>query len=216
MQSYETNNQIWEEIYKRNDNHLSYPDDVLVRITHRLLDPKKHSTILDYGFGTGSNLVHLIKKGYKLSGVEVSDCAIAKLKERLHLDGYVAELQSNASGKIPFVDNSFDVVIAWQVLYYNNWDTFRDAMSEIERVLRPGGIFLGTMAAVGDYSHTHSIVVGDSIYRSTVPGQEGATLIILDEQELEECFPGRNLVKGYFGFQFGERHGKHWVISYEK
>lgn len=120
------------------------------------------------------------------------------------------------SPTIPFDDASFDAVFAWQVLYYNNWNTLRASLIEINRVLRTDGLFLGTMAAPGDYSHTHGVLQADGTFRSEVPGQEGATVVILPAEEISKFFSGKNLITGYFGFEFGERHGKHWIVSYQK
>ncbi len=216
MDPYYSNAGIWEQIYSQSENTQNYPDETLVRVVHRLLSPKTHRTILDYGFGSGSNMIHLINKGYELSGVEVSKSAITKLEERLKRIGQKAQLQLSTDGKLPFEDNKFDVVIAWLVLCYNDWDSFQKAMDEINRVLKPGGVFLGTMAAFGDYSHTHSVPLGDGVFRSTVAGQAGTTVIIVEEDELPECFPDRELSTGYLGFSFGERHSKHWIVSYKK
>lgn len=216
MATRDTNVKIWDELYSQNDHLLSYPDEVLVRIVHRLLDRQKHRKILDYGFGSGSNMIHLLKKGFELSGVEVSGNAVVQVESRLKDLKLSADLRKTVDGKIPFEDSQFDVVLAWLVLYYNDWDSSRQAMSEIHRVLKPGGIFLGTMAAPGDYSHTHSIPLGDGVFRSTVPGQEGSTVMILEEDALKRCFPGRDVTIGNFGYQFGERHARHWIVSYEK
>ena len=103
-------------------------------------------------------MIHLINKGYELSGVEVSDSAKSNLTARLEKLRSKADLRSISEGKIPFEDGKFDVVIAWLVLYYNDWNGFHKAMDEINRVLKPGGVFLGTMCAVGDYSHSHSVL----------------------------------------------------------
>jgi len=216
MPPLEENTKIWNEIYENNGGQMSYPDDALVRITHRLLAPSTHRKVLDYGFGSGSNMIHLLHKGYILAGVEASAAATRKLTERLAHLGLDADIRTITNGAIPFEADYFDAVIAWQVLYYNNWQTLREALAEIDRVLRPGGTFLGTMAAVGDYSHTHSVPVGDFVFRSAVLDQEGSTILIVDRDGLQRCFPGRSLTTGYFGFQFAERCSKHWVVSYQK
>ena len=86
-------------------------------------------------------MIHLINKGYELSGVEVSDSAKSNLTARLEKLRSKADLRSISEGKIPFEDGKFDVVIAWLVLYYNDWNGFRKAMDEINRVLKPGEFF---------------------------------------------------------------------------
>ena len=109
-------------LHAGSESHLSYPDENFVRITHRLFK-LEHLKILDYGFGSGANMIHLLKKHRELSGVEVSASAIAHLRERLSNLRLAADLRYMDSPTIPFDDGSFDAVFAWQVLYYNNWQT---------------------------------------------------------------------------------------------
>lgn len=138
MPPLETNTRIWNDLYGRNDGHLSYPDETLVRITHSLFSPDKHRKVLDYGFGSGANTIHLLNKGHAVSGVEVSAAAAHKLAARLARLGLQADLRCTTNGTIPFETSCFDAVIAWQVLYYNDWQTLGQALAEINRVLRPG------------------------------------------------------------------------------
>ncbi|REE84506.1 methyltransferase family protein [Paenibacillus taihuensis] len=212
----ETNIDIWESIYKTNQNILGYPDDVLIRVGHHTLKNGECRAVLDYGFGTGSNLIHFIDRGFEVSGVEVSESAIRYLQARLVERGSEADLRSVKEGKLPFENQRFDAVVAWQVLYYNTWQTLSDAIREIERVLRPGGIFIGTMAAPGDFSHINSVPKGDSTYESIVPNQLGATILIVEKEQLARCFPDRELDIGSFGFEFGTRVSRHWIVTYRK
>lgn len=212
----EKNVGLWKGIYNNSNGSMTYPNDILVRVSHRLLNNVNHNKVLDYGFGSGADLLHFCNRGFNVSGVEISQSAIESLQTKLAALQLNSDLKLIENGDIPFPDGHFDAVIAWQVLYYNDWSGFRAAMKEINRVLRPGGIFLGTMGAAGDYSHTHSHSLGDSLYESTVPGQEGAVVIILEEDQLEACFPGEKLTTGQFSYNFGSFHGKHWIISYEK
>ena len=47
--------------------------------------------------------------------------------------------------ELPFEDGFFDYVLAWNVIYHGDQKTVRKVLSEISRVLRPRGIFQGTM-----------------------------------------------------------------------
>ena len=209
----EANVQLWEGIYAEGAQ-LVYPDETLVRVTHRLLKPKQK--ILDYGFGAGANMMHLLRKGHEMSGCEVSESAVSSMNLRLAKMGAQAHLRLMDGPKIPFANESFDVVMPWLVLCYNTRETFAFAMSELNRVLRPGGTFLGTIAGHGDYAHTHSVPLGNDEYRSTVVGQEGAIRLIVPKKELYHLFPAKDLTIGFQSFEFGERHSKHWIVSYQK
>lgn len=216
MGSIQKNSKVWEDIYSQGKGILSYPNESMVRLTYNLLDPLRHKQILDYGFGSANNLIHLARRSFAMTGVEVSQSALEIANRRCMDAGVNADLRLIEGGELPFEQNSFDAVIAWQVLYYNNWSGLHAAIHEIERVLRPGGIFIGTMAGVGDISHKLGKALGDCEYISGAPGQEGAHLIILDKHELNRCFPGMEITIGEFNYQYGEVQSHHFIISYQK
>ena len=47
--------------------------------------------------------------------------------------------------ELPFDDEAFDYVLSFNVLYHGDPEIVRTAVAEIRRVLKPGGIFQGTM-----------------------------------------------------------------------
>jgi SAM-dependent methyltransferase len=207
---------IWENLYGQGKGLLQYPSESLVRLSYGLLDPQQHAQVLDYGFGAAANLIHLARRGFLMSGVEVSASAVEIAGKRCADAGVSADLRLGAGGKLPFDDGRFDAVLAWQVLYYNTWETMRSAMREIERVLRPGGRFIGTMAAVGDASQVHARPVGDCEYISMVEGQEDARVLIVDSGDLQRCFPDRKISVGEFHYQFGALRSRHFIVTYER
>jgi SAM-dependent methyltransferase len=211
------NCRVWEDVYKQGKSNLSYPNSFLVSLSHHLFNPAKQRRVLDYGFGTGANLISLAHRGFEVCGVEVSETAAEIVNAKLKAQNLEADLRIGRDNRIPYDDEFFDIVLAWQVLYYNTWETLRPAVKEIDRVLRSGGIFLGTMAAPGDASHLHSTPQGNDLYISNIVGQEGATILIVAKDQLPEIFPGRSLKTGQFIQAFdGIPTNCHWVVSYEK
>ena len=69
-------------------------------------------------------------------------------------------------------------------------------------------------AAPGDISQVEAQPLGDHMYRSQVPDQEGCILTIPDKGSLAEFFPGRNIEIGEFGFQIGVTTCRYWIITY--
>jgi SAM-dependent methyltransferase len=47
--------------------------------------------------------------------------------------------------ELPWRDAAFDYVLAWNVIYHGDRDAVQRAVDEIARVLRPGGLYQGTM-----------------------------------------------------------------------
>ena len=138
MSAVQTNSKVWEDIYSQGKGVLSYPNESLVRLTYGLLKPEMHKKVLDYGFGAAANLVHLARRGFAMTGVEVSVSAIEIAKKHCAQENIQADIQLYAGGRLPFENDCFDAVIAWQVLYYNNWESFFLAVM----TMAGGGMYL--------------------------------------------------------------------------
>ena len=69
--------------YERGNSETSknYPSLELVRLEQIFKNKLGH--IFEYGFGSGCNTEHLLKKGYKVTGIDVSNNAIKFSKQRL-------------------------------------------------------------------------------------------------------------------------------------
>nr|BDT26865.1 class I SAM-dependent methyltransferase [Bacteriovorax sp. HI3] len=213
----QVNQDVWKKIYRDGKGDLKYPSDLLVRVANMLFPKDKQAKILDFGFGTGANALHFAKMGHDVHGLEVSPDALKKTSEKFSESGFKPQLELYEVGSsFPFLDNSFDIIVAWQVLYYNNWSSLEPIAKEIERVLRPGGLFVGAIAAPGDISQVHAEFLGDSTYRSLVPGQEGCIVIIPEKKELARFFPNQEMNIGFFEYEFNHIHAKHWIFNFSK
>jgi len=194
---------------------MHYPNDVLVRLAARLVGDRRDLRILDYGFGTGANLVHFAKQGHQVSGVEVSGHALSRTRERLHAGALSGDLHLLRVGdSLPFDDACFDLVYAWQVIYYNDREGWSTTVRELERVTRPEGRIVVATAAPGDVSEREGEPLGNYMYLSRVAGQQGCIVTIPDKDALASMFPGRVLEVGEFNFRFGPINSHHWIVSY--
>jgi SAM-dependent methyltransferase len=89
------------------------------------------SRVLDIGFGSGQQMRSLAAQGCRPYGVEY----VSELAQRGHANGlHVCRAKAEA---LPFRDGLFDGVICKVVLPYTDE---AEALSEIARVLRPGGV----------------------------------------------------------------------------
>lgn len=204
---------VWEDLYA-GGHAMAYPNDVFVRVAHRLLDVDAHHRGLEVGFGSGESLVHLARRGHEMAGTDLSASAVELTRQRLDAVGAAADLREVSDRSLPFADASFDFVLAWQVLTYNTWETLPVMVGEIDRVLRPGGRFLGTVTAPGDFMAVDSDPLGDNCHRLRSRGQEGVVIMVVPEARLPECFPGRALEVGAFGYDWAGVSARHWIVSY--
>ena len=95
--------------------------------------------VLEVGVGAGTDHLRFARAGALLSGVDLTEAAIALTGQRLALEGLRSELRVGDAEHLPFEDDRFDVVYSWGVIHHTP-DVAR-AAREILRVLRPGGRF---------------------------------------------------------------------------
>jgi ubiquinone/menaquinone biosynthesis C-methylase UbiE len=97
----------------------------------------KGKRVLEVGVGLGTDFVRFARAGAVLTGIDLTEAAVAAVRERLAFEGLEADLRVADAERLPFPDGGFDLVYSWGVLHHTP-DT-RRALAEVQRVLRPGG-----------------------------------------------------------------------------
>ncbi len=114
--------------------------------------------ILDVGAGTGGTTAFLSRFG-KVTGIEPNRHARTLATKR------GLTLRPGSANRLPFPNQTFDVVTLFDVLYHQRVDEHR-ALSEAYRVLRPGGILCITDCAVPWLMNRHDVIM-EAKYRYT-------------------------------------------------
>ena len=110
--------------------------------------------ILDVGCGTGKNMEFLISLGYSnVEGIDYSADAIDFCWKR-----NLKKAQQGSITNIAFADNSFDVVYCMDVLGCLDEEERTVAVSELLRVLKPGGLFMANSASLNIFRSQHDDV----------------------------------------------------------
>ena len=94
--------------------------------------------VLEIGTGMGADHLEWAKSHPRsLVGIDLTERAVDFTRERLALYGLKADVRVGDAERLPFSDDSFDIVYSWGVLHHSP-DT-RRAVAEVKRVLRPRG-----------------------------------------------------------------------------
>jgi ubiquinone/menaquinone biosynthesis C-methylase UbiE len=94
--------------------------------------------VLEIGVGMGADHLHWAQSSPRsLTGIDLTDRAIVFTNERLRVAGLKSNLLQADAEKLPFEDDSFDLVYSWGVLHHS--PNTQQAIDEVYRVLRPGG-----------------------------------------------------------------------------
>lgn len=127
---------------------LEGPDDLAAQARARyLLEPhisefadfaSAHgSRVLEIGVGMGADYLEWLKAGALVTGVDLSASSIAQARRRCERAGYTPDLEVADAEKLPFMDNTFDIVYSYGVMHHSA-DT-QQCLDEAWRVLKPGG-----------------------------------------------------------------------------
>ena len=123
----------YEELWERLPDDVTPPDRAL-RLRFALDNVGPEDRILDLGSGAGDLTAELHRAGARALGVEVAEAAVRRARARHPgLEFRLAPID----GPLPLADGEVDVVWSSEVIEHVA-DTAR-WLSEVRRVLRPGG-----------------------------------------------------------------------------
>lgn len=108
----------------------------------KIVGESNPKTILDIATGTGDFALEMVKlKPKKIVGLDLSEQMLSFGRVKVAEKGLsdLIEMIKGDSEKLPFSDNSFDAIsVAFGV---RNFENLEKGLSEIYRVLKPGGVF---------------------------------------------------------------------------
>ncbi|MGN1045153.1 MAG: class I SAM-dependent methyltransferase [Candidatus Methanomethylophilaceae archaeon] len=164
----------WDELYRGQGRQWRGVTD----ISGLGLEPG--SRVLEVGCGNGKTLAALKEAGFSAVGVDFSQEAVGACR-RLFPD---TDVVCGVLLSLPFGDGSFDCVILFHVLENIAAEDMDTAVSEIRRVLRPGGKAYVRTFASGDMRSEK----GERISDDTVIRGNGIRYRYYSEDSLTSAF----------------------------
>lgn len=120
---------------------LTMPEYTFKSHLIRQADIQKHSRVLDLGCGTGTLLI-LLKETYpeaEVFGIDADERIIEIARTKINKLGLSIILNKGIASRLPYPDNSFDVILSSLVFHHLTRSNKELAFREAYRVLRPGG-----------------------------------------------------------------------------
>lgn len=169
-----------------------------------LVDASPETSFLEPGVGTGLNVLPLVRRGYSVTGVDVSQEMLNQFSQKLHeIPPNLKLIQADAS-QLPFSDASFDVVLTVHMVHtVSNWKTFLD---EIDRVLKPQGFYLNAQ-----WITPPARMEFERYFRTILSNYEGAQ----ESRRVDGAIEDIN-VENYFhnkGYRSNYLIAKEWTVS---
>lgn len=106
-----------------------------------ILDGRPAQSCLEVGSGRGSISSYFADAGTRCTLLDTSHTVLRLAAEIYAFNGHHADFVCGDALRLPFEDDSFDVVVSIGLL--EHFENIETAMNEQLRVLKPGGTFLG-------------------------------------------------------------------------
>lgn len=111
----------------------------------------KQGMLLDLGAGQGQDSRYFAKLGYDVTSTDISDLALKISKKNADKEGLkIKFIEVDIANKLPFEDNSFDIVYSHLALHYFTDEKTKEVFQEIFRVLKPQGILASIFNTIED------------------------------------------------------------------
>ena len=130
---------IWEKLAPRYDKDIMRFEKILFSGGREWVCSQARGKVLDIGVGTGRNLEHY-PKGIRLTGIDISAPMLDIARHRASRLGREVDLREGDAQALEFANANFDSVVFTLSLCSIPDDG--KALSEANRVLRPGGRLL--------------------------------------------------------------------------
>ncbi|WP_119167801.1 class I SAM-dependent methyltransferase [Algihabitans albus] len=217
LQTTDTAHLAWEAAWQSEAGRADWlvPEPEVVQLGARLRQAGA-ARALDLGCGVGRHALALARLGFRVEALDASPSGLAELTGAAAREGLeIAAHRASMTG-LPCSDARFDLLLSWNVIYHGDPTVVHGAIAEIARVLRPGGIFQGTMLSKRNrhFRQGHEIAP-DTWVDEAGEGDKAHPHFFCDATELCALFTDFELLTLH-----QDDHGKaghwHWHLTAER
>jgi SAM-dependent methyltransferase len=146
--------ETWERSFEQQIADRAYntaPVEALVRsVAYHLRDRGEDAGAplhaAELGCGAGPNLAWLANRGLRVSGIDISETALRLCQGTLApYEDRVESLVEGSVTDVPWADASLDIAVESCVFQHLGRDDRIAAFREVDRLVKPGGLFVGHM-----------------------------------------------------------------------
>jgi SAM-dependent methyltransferase len=172
--------------------------------------------VLDLGCGVGRHAMLLAEAGFAVDAFDGSETGLAVLRDAAAARGLTLELKRGNADALPYPDGSFDFVLSWNVIYHGTLGDAGARIAEIWRVLKPGGLYQGTMLPTRNSNYGRGRLVAPGTFVVDDPDEERAhPHFYCDAATLVALFSGFELLS--LSQELQRKPGSwHWTIVAER
>lgn len=138
--------EAWEDVFAGLDLSYSEEADTQGKLFEMMkigfmetILPKPPKKMVEIGCGTAFVSLYFAKRGYLATCMDINQPILDAAEENFRRENIKGEFVCGDAEKLPFADNMFDIVTSFGLL--EHFEDPQIAISEMARVLKPGGFF---------------------------------------------------------------------------
>ena len=154
--------------------------------------------VLDLGSGLGRHSVFFAKKGFQVSAFDLSEEGVGYLKEWAGREGLDIDVQVADMLSMPYPDAAFDCVFAFHAISHTDTLGIRVILSEMKRVLKPGGEFFLTLCSKETWSFQsagYPVVDENTVVKNGGGPEDGIPHFYVNLEDVTRLLSGFELIR---------------------
>jgi tellurite methyltransferase len=183
----------WDDRWQTPEGRAEWlvPEPDLINLMPQL-QARQARHALDLGCGVGRHALYLAAQGLEVDAIDGSPSGVGFAEQAAKSQGVTVRWRQGLMTELPYDDQSFDLVVAWNVVYHGAPEVVRQTIGEVQRVLRPGGLYLGTMLTKRNFNYRRGREIAPDTF--VVDGDD-------DKDHPHFYCDGRGLAELYAGFE---------------
>lgn len=154
---------------------------------------KKFNFFLDLGCGMGRHSFIFEKSGFICYAFDLSEDAIEFVKKKSKKEKLSVQADVGDMTQLPYDNNFFDCLLAYNVISHTDTSGVKKTVSEIKRVLKPGGEFYLSLCSKNTWGYKESnfpFIDENTKLRTDEGPENGIPHFFADEKLVDELFSG--------------------------
>lgn len=174
-------------------------------------------SVLDCGAGGNCPPLALFSEcGYKTYGIEISNSQIEMAKTFCKEHNVELNISKGDITKLPFEDESISYIYSYNTIFHMKKEDIAKSVSEIKRVLKPGGICFVNFLSINDEDYGQGEKVGEGEFLQIEGGEKiihtyynieeaeahfkDMKILFKENRVLERIYEGEKIRQGYIDY----------------
>src|SRR5271170_5418618 len=171
--------------------------------------------VLDLGCGVGRHALLFAAHGFAVEAIDGAAAGLDFARREAAARGLRLSPRQADADALPFADDSYDYVLSWNVVFHGTLGDVGRRLAEIWRVLKPGGLYQGTMLSTRNANYGEGRAVAPDTFVIDEADEKSHAHYYCDAARLVALFAGFDLLSLNQDAQ-GKPGAWHWQIIAER